>query len=249
MLDPDQLQGVAQTFGVDESQVLRDHLISHLLAAISAEAAEQIVFFGGTALARSLIPDGRLSEDIDLIATGTRTAIAQLLTTALPRALRREFPGLTWQPSPVAAREPAPAILRNADGLAVRIQLLSATGYPRWPTRHVDLVQRYNDAPPARLTVLTAAGFVAAKADAWHSRHASRDLWDLWALAAHGHFGADAADLYGRHGPTNRRPDPDDYAEPPGQARWERDLGAQVRLTVTAAEAAKVIAQAWRSIS
>ena len=92
MLDPDQLQGVAETFGVDESQVLRDHLISHLLAAISAEAAEQIVFFGGTALARSLIPDGRLSEDIDLIAAGTRTAIAQRLTTALPRALRREFP-------------------------------------------------------------------------------------------------------------------------------------------------------------
>jgi hypothetical protein len=53
VLDPDQLQGAAETFGVDESQVLRDHLISHLLAAISAEAAEQIVFFGGTALARS----------------------------------------------------------------------------------------------------------------------------------------------------------------------------------------------------
>jgi hypothetical protein len=126
VLDPDQLQSVAETFGVDESQVLRDHLISHLLAAISAEAAAQVVFFGGTALARSLIPDGRLSEDIDLIATGTRTAIAQRLTTALPRALRREFPGLTWQPAPVAAREPAPAILRNADGLGVggyRLQL------------------------------------------------------------------------------------------------------------------------------
>jgi hypothetical protein len=134
MLDPDQLQDVAETFGVDESQVRRDHLISHLLAGICGEAAEQIVFFGGTALARSLIPAGRLSEDIDLIATGTRTAIAQRLTTALPRALRREFPGLAWQPSPVAAREPAPAILRSADGLAVRIQLLSATGYPRWPT-------------------------------------------------------------------------------------------------------------------
>lgn len=249
MLDPNQLQGVAETFGVDESQVLRDHLISHLLAAISAEAAEQIVFFGGTALARSLIPDGRLSEGIDLIATGTRTAIAQRLTTALPRALRREFPGLTWQPSPVAAREPAPAILGNTDGLAVRIRLLSATGYPRWPTQHADLVQRYNDAPPARLAVLTAAGFVAAKADAWHSRRASRDLWDLWALATHGHFGAEAADLYARLGPTNQRPDPDDYAKPPDQARWERDLGAQVRLTVTATEAAKVVAQAWRSIS
>jgi predicted nucleotidyltransferase component of viral defense system len=53
VLDPDQLQAVAETFGVDDAQVRRDHLISHLLAAISAEAAEEIVFFGGTALARS----------------------------------------------------------------------------------------------------------------------------------------------------------------------------------------------------
>jgi hypothetical protein len=97
--------------------------------------------------------------------------------------------------------------------------------------------------------VLTAAGFAAAKADAWHSRHASRDLWDLWALATHRHVGAQAADLYARLGPTNRRPDPHDYAEPPGQARWERDLGAQVRLTVTAAQAAKIVAQAWRNSS
>lgn len=71
MLDPDQLHGLAETFGVDESQVVRDHLISHLLAAISTEAAEQIVFFGGTALARSLIPDGRLSEDIKLGGNAT----------------------------------------------------------------------------------------------------------------------------------------------------------------------------------
>lgn len=92
MLDPHQVQVVAETFGVDESQVLRDHLISHLLAAISTEAAEQIVFFGGTALARSLIPDGRLSEDIDLIATSTRTAIAQRLTTV------RLGGNATWAP-------------------------------------------------------------------------------------------------------------------------------------------------------
>jgi uncharacterized protein YidB (DUF937 family) len=38
VLDPDQLQDVAATFGVDESQVLRDHLISHLPAAISSPA-------------------------------------------------------------------------------------------------------------------------------------------------------------------------------------------------------------------
>jgi hypothetical protein len=45
---------------------------------------------------------------------------------------------------------------------------------------------------------------------------------------------AEAADLYARLGPANSRPDPVDYADAPDQARWERDLGGQTRLAVTA---------------
>ncbi|HEX3733364.1 MAG TPA: nucleotidyl transferase AbiEii/AbiGii toxin family protein [Mycobacteriales bacterium] len=245
VLDPTELRDVAAAFGVYEDQVLRDHLISHLLAAISAEAARDVVFFGGTALARSVVPDGRLSEDIDLLAIGRRSEIAARLTATLPRALRREFPSLSWDPALTEVREPAPAILRSADGLVVRVQLLSATGYPPWPTEEVDLVQRYLDVPPARFVVPTAPGFAAAKAVAWYDRRASRDLWDLWALAERGHVDREAAHLYARLGPTNRTPNPEDYATPPDQAQWDRDLGAQIRLTVTAAEAAEVVAEAW----
>lgn len=248
VLDPTQLQDVAARFGVDEAQVRRDHLISHLLAAISSEEADEVVFFGGTALARSVVPDGRLSEDVDLLATGTRSAIATRLTAAIPRALRREFPRLTWDPALTAVQEPAPAVLRGQEGTSVRIQLLSASGYPRWPTEEVNLVQRYSDAPPARLRVPTAPALAAAKAVAWHDRHASRDLWDLWALAERGHLGDEAARLYARLGPTNRSPDPNDYTTPPDQARWERDLGAQTRLTITAAQAADLVAEAWRRV-
>ncbi|MDN5856811.1 MAG: nucleotidyl transferase AbiEii/AbiGii toxin family protein [Actinomycetia bacterium] len=57
---------------------------------------------------------------------------------------------------------------------------------------------------------------------AWHDRSATRDLWDLWALARHGHLTSDAADLYARLGPTNHRPDPDMFATAPRQDRWER---------------------------
>lgn len=206
------------------------------------------MFFGGTALARSVVPDGRLSEDIDLLAIGRRSEVAARLTATLPRALRREFPGLGWDPALTEVREPAPAILRSTDGLVVRIQLLSTTGYPQWPTEEVDLVQRYLDAPPARLVVPTAPGFAAAKAVAWYDRRASRDLWDLWALAERGHVDREAAHLYARLGPTNRAPNPEDYSTPPGQVRWDRDLGAQIRLTVTAAEAAEVVAEAWRQV-
>jgi len=49
-------------------QVRRDHLLSHLLAALSRHLQDRLLFFGGTALAGAFIPDGRLSEDLDLIS-------------------------------------------------------------------------------------------------------------------------------------------------------------------------------------
>jgi hypothetical protein len=240
-----ELRAVAARFGIDQAQVRRDHLISHLLAAISAVAGDSVIFFGGTALARSLVPDGRLSEDVDLLAVGPRGQLAEQLVTRIPRALRREYPDLAWTPSLTEVRDTAPAVLRSPDGLAVRVQLLNAVGYPQWPTQRVDLVQRYSDAPAAALRVPTATGFVAAKTAAWHDRAAARDLWDLWALAERGHLTAQAADLYARVGPTNRRPDPAAFSQAPTEERWQRDLGGQVRLTVTAAEALAVVRDGW----
>lgn len=245
MLDPDERDRIAEQFGVDRDQVLRDHLISHVLAALSTDAPDAVLFFGGTALARSVLTEGRLSEDVDLIAVGSRSEVAEHLTTAIPRSLRREFPGLTWSPTLTQGRDIDAAILRSTDSLAVRIQLLSAVGYPRWPTERVALAQRYSDVPPAALTVLTPAGFVAAKTAAWHDRAAPRDLWDLWALAEGGHLTAEAADLFARLGPTNRRPDPMAFDQPPDEARWQRDLTAQVQLTVTAAEACDTVRARW----
>jgi hypothetical protein len=91
VLDPEELQQVASQFGVSEAQVLRDHLISHLLSALSTEAADSVIFFGGTALTRSIVPDGRLSEDVDLLAVGPRGKVAEQLATAIRLALRREW--------------------------------------------------------------------------------------------------------------------------------------------------------------
>jgi len=140
---------------------------------------------------------------------------------------------LSWSPSLTEGRDSDAAILRDADGLAVRLQLLNAAGYPRWPTEKVALTQRYSDAPPATLTVLTPAGFVAAKTAAWHDRATPRDLWDLWALAEDGHLTAEAADLFARLGPTNRRPDPAAFSQPPDETRWHRDLTVRCRRSVT----------------
>jgi predicted nucleotidyltransferase component of viral defense system len=87
-LDDHEAADVAAEFGVALEQVRRDHLISVILSALSAHA-EELVFFGGTARARSYLPHGRLSEDIDLIAMGDRPDIAVRLVRTIGRVLRR----------------------------------------------------------------------------------------------------------------------------------------------------------------
>ncbi|MGW0055845.1 nucleotidyl transferase AbiEii/AbiGii toxin family protein [Nocardia nova] len=73
----DELESVAVQFGVSPEQVERDHLISHLLAAISRGFGDRLHFIGGTALARTHLVNGRLSEDIDLVALDNRTALGR----------------------------------------------------------------------------------------------------------------------------------------------------------------------------
>ncbi|MFE3260634.1 nucleotidyl transferase AbiEii/AbiGii toxin family protein [Nocardia sp. NPDC059091] len=68
-----------------------------------------MLFIGGTALARTHLPDGRLSEDIDLIALGSRTEIADRLTRDLPRAVLRRFGRLKWRPARVVAEQRPPS--------------------------------------------------------------------------------------------------------------------------------------------
>lgn len=54
----------------------------------------------------------------------------------------------------------------------MRVQVLGSTGYPPWPTEVRQLHQRYSDAPPARLRILTRAAFAASKTVAWRDRAA-----------------------------------------------------------------------------
>jgi predicted nucleotidyltransferase component of viral defense system len=89
---------IAARFGVAPAQVERDHLISFVLAFLSAKLQERLYFIGGTALARTHLPNGRLSEDIDLIAVGDRSVLAYELDAALPRAFPRTHGRLVWTP-------------------------------------------------------------------------------------------------------------------------------------------------------
>lgn len=249
MLDPNEAATVAQQFGVSDEQVRRDHLLSHLLAALSRHAPEQVVFFGGTALARTHLPDGRLSEDIDLLATSSRADVVEAVEKALAEGVRREYGRLSWAPSLSAVRDVEPAILRTADGLRVRVQLLAAVHYPAWPTEQRSLIQRYSDAAPATLTVPTLPAFAASKTAAWHERHAARDLYDLWALARIGALNTVAAELFTALGPTGQPPRPWMFTQAPTQRDWIIQLGSQTRLTVDPDEALRVVHSAWGATS
>lgn len=205
-MDSDERDLVAAKFGVAAEQVERDHLISHILAYLSREFGDRLHFIGGTALARTHLPDGRLSEDIDLIALGSRKEVATELDATLPRAVARTHDRLTVEPALSGTADTLPVLLRPSDGRPVRLQLLSARDRVVWPTERRALFQRYADAPTAELLVPTLPAFAASKTATWTDRHAPRDLWDLWALSRVGAIDADAAALFRRYGPTNRPP-------------------------------------------
>lgn len=249
-LDDGEARTVADTFGVAIEQVRRDHLISHILAALSMSHSDHVIFFGGTALARTVLPAGRLSEDIDLIAIGARRETAAAIEQTLDRALRRSHGRVSWSPGLTAVRDTAAAVLIADDGrLAVRVQLLDHLGYPPWPTELHPIEQRYADAAPATLRVPTAPAFAAWKTVAWHDRGAPRDLWDLWALAKRGEINASAAELFIAHGPIGKAPQPWMFTSAPIEERWRTQLAGQTRLTVNAVEALHTVAHAWARAS
>ena len=242
-LDLDELQREVARFGVAEEQVRRDHLISHVLAAISASCSEDVIFFGGTALSRTHLAHSRLSEDIDLIATTTRGVVLPKLVRAVERALLRTHGRTVWI-RPFTDRDTDAAVM-SAAGVQLQVQLLRGAHYPAWPVEQVGLHQRYSDAPPAILTVPTLPAFSGWKVAAWSDRSAPRDLYDLWALNQINALTAQAAELFARYGPTVRPPQASMFVAAPTQQSWLASLSGQTRLTVTAEQALRNVRLGW----
>jgi predicted nucleotidyltransferase component of viral defense system len=243
VLADDELDAVRRTFGVAEAQVRRDHVISHTLAAIASIGTDSVVFIGGTALSRTHLPGLRLSEDIDLIAMGRRDIVAGRIERAVTRGLQRSLGTPTFTPALRATHHPDPAALTVA-GVTIQVQMLAATGYPGWPSETVPIYQRYSDAPPARLRVLTAPAFAAAKLSAWHDRHAARDLYDMWAMAEADMIDDEAKTLFARSGPLTSASKVSFDLVPTDQS-WDSALRHQCIPKVTARQAADTVRAAW----
>ena len=243
----DEWDEVAEQFGVDLEQVRRDHLISHVLAALTRDPGpDRLIFFGGTALARTYLPDARLSEDIDLISRGPRSAIANSIQASVRRGLARSHGRPEWRPALSATSGSQAAVLQIEGVASIQVQLVGGDGYS-WPTEVRDIDQRYSDAPAARLRTLTAAGFAAAKLSAWMDRGAPRDLYDLWALAERGLVDREALEVFIRLGPHARPPTSRVFATAPAEGAWRVALGHQTRLRVTASEALERVRESWRA--
>ncbi len=58
-----------------------------------------------------------------------------------------------------------------------------------------------------------------------------------------------AAELFVAHGPIGKAPQPWMFISAPTEERWQAQLAGQTRLTVGAAEALHVVADAWASAS
>lgn len=113
----------------------------------------------------------------------------------------------------------------------------------------MDIEQRYSDAPSARLRVLTAPAFGAAKLIAWLDRGTSRDLYDLYAMAEHGLVTKASFELFAEHSSFTRLPGEWAWSKLPTAQQWRSELGHQLRLTTGPQEAAATAQSAWAAAS
>lgn len=241
MLELGELLQVQSLFASSELQVRRDHAISHILAAIQ-DLRSEMVFYGGTALSRTFLTDGRLSEDIDLYA-GDRKKLCEELDE-IPDLIEQEFPEANWQKMPSQLKDAESTNLSCGSAIQVKVQVVDSNsrGWQKVPVEITEIFQRYSDVPRTRLFVPTFDGFVAMKALAWFDRHAARDLFDLEALSRKGEVTENARELIQRlkgHRLTGAMLDGKVTGD------WKQELSSQTKLEKTERECLSRVLEWW----
>lgn len=194
MINSEEIAAAALKFGVPDTQIVRDHFISHMLAAIGDwPEAHELTFFGGTALCRTWLPDLRLSEDIDLLVAAP--SVGEAFRQHAVRRLRGEFAELEWVDS--GTQHQVETWTLSSVDIEVKVQFAQwRDGWEAIPITPEPVDLRYSDLPPSTaIRVPTPSGFAAMKLMAWFDRRAPRDLYDLAALADAGHVDHAALDL------------------------------------------------------
>lgn len=206
------------------------------------------MFYGGTALSRTILDGLRLSEDIDMLSVGPRAEVAPLLDETIREGLQRAFGKVTANPWMSEARTDTTACIYRIGDVQLKMQLIDGQDYTAWPRQTSEVSQRYTGLPKIRLTTYTPEAFAGAKTTAWcdTTRNAPRDLYDLWAMAKGGYITADAARVYKKFGPTSGFPRA--WAFPitaPTGEEWYDALGHQCIPQVNPNEAYDTVVHAW----
>lgn len=236
MIDDFEIRSLVQRLGVPEAQIRRDHLLSHLIAAVPLE--DRVVFIGGTALNRTHLPDVRLSEDLDihLVEGKADDLVAQVL-----EGVRLEYPG-TFVDSRVRQYDVATYPL-EVDGLRVRIQVI--TNRPEWirlPTQITPVRLRYSDlSVSVDLVVPSVESFGAMKLTAYVDRFAPRDLFDLRELAARGALNEETLALTRKL--LGRSLARQEFESSPSDAEWDIELSHQVANAGSPTKALEIVSR------
>lgn len=182
MIDQNEIAEVAKQLGVGSAQIIRDHFISHILAALSDVLNEPFTFVGGTALCRSVLNESRVSEDIDLSVINPLQQLGRL-REELPPRLQRDWGEITFEV--VLDKRDHASCFINSPSARVKCELVDwGTNRKCWPTTEAEIPLRYSDLPDTvTLTLPTAEAFAGMKGGAFHDRHQPRDLFDLAGLA------------------------------------------------------------------
>lgn len=85
MIGPKELERRAGELGISVQHVELDYVLNHLLVQIAMDP-KQLIFRGGTALARAYWPDFRISEDLDFISPDLAPDLERQLLRAVQRA-------------------------------------------------------------------------------------------------------------------------------------------------------------------
>ena len=201
-----------------------------------------MVFFGGTALSRTFLPEGRLSEDIDLYSTDRKALCHEL--GDLPDLIEEEFPQAYWDVLPSQTVDPRSSLLVCDTSIQIKIQVVDSLsrGWQSIPTKPVSIYQRYSDVPNTQLVVPIFDGFVAMKVLAWFDRGTPRDLFDLAGLARVGEVSSEARELIKKLRGFELT---EKMLSRKISGLWQEELAHQTRLTVSEEECLSRVLEWW----
>lgn len=178
MIPQAEIRRRARSLGIQEAHILRDYVLNHVLVGVSQEFPE-LVFRGGTALARVYWPDYRLSEDLDFIAEGRVLDLEDRLESAVAKSSDRLERSLNLKFGPSKKGWSRSTIESEFGEMLLDLNLEERTYLP---VEEEALNLPYSDLDES--VTIRAVSIPEILGNKWFmlkDRGEPRDLYDLWA--------------------------------------------------------------------